>query len=277
MRHSVRPRPALLRALGPCDPPHLIHIAGVRYERVGIFKHDSWAATAHYRGPQGDVVCKFNRVQGILGVPMAWLGRLLARREAAALRRLAGVPGIPAESGPVIVDGAPLANAVAHEYVPGQPLSARDKPAPAFFADLAKLLRAVHQCGMAYVDLHKRENILVGTDGRPWLIDFQVCFHARPAFLRRHAVVRALLHGLQQGDRYHFAKHVHKHQPELAGQLPECAERPAWINAHRVIAQPLRRLRRQLLTLLGVRAGKGRATSEAFAEDAVRRDLEHAA
>ena len=45
---TVRPRPALFRALGRHDPPSEIEVAGDLYRRSSVFKHDSWAATALY-------------------------------------------------------------------------------------------------------------------------------------------------------------------------------------------------------------------------------------
>src|SRR5207249_2980767 len=152
------------------DPPEEIELRRRRYFRVDIYKHDSWAATGRYRGPDGDVVCKFNRVQSIFGLPMSWLGRWLANRERAMLQRLADVRGIPAECGPVSCRGRVLKNAVAHEYVPGRPLAPHDWPGDAFFYELLTLLKETHARGIAYVDLHKGENIVRGQDGRPYLI-----------------------------------------------------------------------------------------------------------
>ena len=70
-----------------------------------MLKHDSWAATAVYRGPAGRIVCKFNRQQPIFLFPMRWLGRMLARREASFLLRLADVANVPSLTGDVYVDG----------------------------------------------------------------------------------------------------------------------------------------------------------------------------
>src|SRR3954470_4616737 len=136
MKRGVRPRPPVLRALGLYEPPETIELRGQSYARVDVFKHDSWAATARYRGPSGDVVCKFNRMQPIGVFPMRWLGRWLARRERAMLTRLAGVRGIPAECGPVSSGGRVLSNAVAHEFVPGRPLARHDWPGDEFFREL---------------------------------------------------------------------------------------------------------------------------------------------
>ena len=67
--------------MGLYDPPLSVRVEGRVYRRLEILKHDSWAATAVYAGAGGRIVCKFNRQQPILGIPVAWLGRFLARRE----------------------------------------------------------------------------------------------------------------------------------------------------------------------------------------------------
>jgi hypothetical protein len=271
MQPAVRARPPLLRALGSSDPPDEIELNGQTYRRVDIFKHDSWAATARYRGPR-DVVCKVNRTQPILGLPMIWLGRWLAARERAILRQLSGLAGLPAECGPVFCGGRRLPTAVAHEYIPGRPLGSRDRPGDTFFPRLLTLLEEVHRRGIAYVDLHKRENIVVAEDGSPQLVDFQVCFCLPAPWLARIPPLGMVLRALQRLDIYCVAKHIRKHRPD---QLPlvasrQDARRPWWINVHRFFAVPLRQLRRSLLVAIGVRQPGGRAASEAFAEDAFR-------
>src|SRR5687768_11315152 len=91
-----RERPPLLRALGPKDPPEAVEVAELRFERRRIYKHDSWAATALYCGPGGRrIICKFNRQEAILGLPMNWLGRRLARRESRFLALMADHPLVP--------------------------------------------------------------------------------------------------------------------------------------------------------------------------------------
>jgi hypothetical protein len=271
MSRPSRPRPALFRALGRAEPPVRVEIDGERYELDHVYKHDSWAATARYRGASGMVVCKLNRIQPILGLPMRWLGKRLARREAAFLRRLDGLAGVPAGCGTIRVEGRLQEHAVAHAYVPGEPLRSRHKLNDHFFTSLRALLAAVHFRGIAYVDLHKRENILVGQDGAPHLIDFQVCFGVWSKRWANTVLGRQLLKALQDADWYHLAKHVTRHRPDQAGLILSLqAARPWWIQAHRVVAVPLRQMRRRLLAWLGVRQHGGRAETETFPEEAVR-------
>jgi hypothetical protein len=265
-----RPRPALFRALGKDEPPLCVTIAGRDYQRQEIYKHDSWAATALYQSGTHKVVCKFNRKQSILGLPMAWLGRWLARREAGFYARLADLPSVPKPCGSIAVDGVVLPNAVGHDYVEGRPLKETDRFPPAFFDALEGQLAQVHERGIAYMDLHKRENIILGADGRAYLVDFQVSFGASPRSWFLPA--RWLLRLFQNGDRYHLLKHrvrlgLHS-SAERDRMLDEA--RPLWIRLHRFFAQPLRALRRRLLVLIGVRKGDGRAQSEHFTEDGLR-------
>ena len=82
---SIRPTPAAAAACaGRDEPPGEVEIDGQRYRLLRVVKHDSWAATAFYTGPDKQVVCKFNRQQRVGLIPMGWLGRWLARREAHA-------------------------------------------------------------------------------------------------------------------------------------------------------------------------------------------------
>lgn len=285
-RQPVRPRPPFLRALGRREPPERIQLPpppgappaaqGQAYALVRVFKHDSWAATALYRpllvAAAPLLVCKFNRQASVFGLPLAWLGPLLARREGQFLTRLASTGRVPA----VYVrvhdgQGRPLRHAVAHDYIEGQPLARHLPLDDAFFPSLQALLAQMHGQGLAYVDLHKMENVLVDRQGRPWLIDFQVSF-ALPARQPWRRLARPLFGLLSSGDTYHLMKHWIRLRPDQCGLGPADLDRyrPAWIRWHRRIGVPLRRLRRQLLVWLGVRDRSGRASSEHFAEEALR-------
>ncbi len=265
-----RPRPAVLRALGKHDPPLEISVDGMVFQRERIFKHDSWAATALYHSDDGSrVVCKFNRCQPIFFLPMRWLGRVLARREAEHLRLLADVPQVPSCCGSVFADGHDAPHAVAHAYIPGRPLRMVDRVSESFCDELIELTDSIHSYDMAYVDLHKRENVLVGSDGKPYLIDFQVSWALTTPGARRSKFLRWILRQLQAADSYHLRKHLVLLDPARFGTMNSCSQnRPWWIRLHRLFARPLRTLRRKLLVLFGVRRGIGRVESEHFAEDA---------
>ena len=280
---AVRPRPAVFRALGADDPPATVEIAGAVFRLHEILKHDSWAATGIYDSASGRALCKFNRRQSIGWLPMKWLGRRLAAREAAFMERLAGIEGIPVSLGPVSVDGHELHHAVSRRWIAGHALMPGERVDAEFFPRFRRLLAAVHARDVAHVDLHKRENILVDERGRPHLIDFQISF-ALPRGSRLAALLfGGLLRMLQRCDDYHLLKHEIKHRPDQA----RCAAaeldrvRPWWIRLHRCVAVPFRRVRRGLLVALGIRSADGQASSEAFPEIAHRplqaRPARHAA
>lgn len=271
-----RARLPLFRALGANDPPAEITIrTGLEqqvYRRQTVFKHDSWAATALYEGPAGLAVCKFNRQQSILGWPMHGLGRVLAERETDILCRLADLPHVPRWLGSVYHEGRRLDHACARSYIPGHPLGAREKVRADFYERLTATLLAMHQRGMAYVDLHKRENILVGDDGAPYLIDFQISFALPKRLPDAASPLHSCLRLLQEADWYHLGKHRRKAQGD--NRRVPWQELPWFIRAHRLIGWPVRELRRRLLVALGMRVGNGRAETEQFPEDAVRRMLD---
>jgi len=272
---TARPRPPLFRALGAADAPLEVVVDGQRYRQIELFKHDSWAATALYQGATKRIVCKFNRVQPLLGLPMTWLGRRLAEREHRALTRLANLPQVPAALGPVFASGRQLRHAVAREFIAGHPLRKDERVDSDFFPTLRAALRAMHRRGIAYVDLHKRENVIVGDDGRPYLVDFQICFDVTQPRFHWLPGVQFVFDQLCVGDLYHLEKHVRRADADALAYHPP--EIPAWLRLHRLVAVPFRQLRRRLLVARGIRTGRGAVASEVFAEDAVRRESSQAA
>ncbi len=272
---AKRARTKLFRALGSADPPQLISVSGQPCEQIETFKHDSWAATALYKSPTEKVVCKFGRTEPIFGIPMTWLGRWLARRETRLLDAMRDVTNIPAPAGEISVDGKILHTAMARGYVAGHPLTRQEQVSDQFFDQLAALLSKLHERNFAYVDLHKRENVIVGDDGEPHLIDFQISFHLPDRWPGNSWPMRKLLHVFQRADEYHRLKHVVKCRPDLfsAEELAAAKRRPWWIYLHRAIAVPFRTVRRKLLVMLGIRKGKGMAHTEHTPEEAVRREI----
>jgi predicted Ser/Thr protein kinase len=266
-------RPALLRALGNDDPPEQVTVRGATYQKADVLKHDSWAATAIYRNDaRGRIICKFNRAAPVFGIPLAWAGRALARREARFLRQLADVETIPNDLGDVSVEGRVLSNAIARDYIDGEPLRVKQKITPRIFEELQDLVQTMHKRDMAYVDLHKLENIVVDRNGRPYLIDFQVCFDISARWPGNGRFARYFLTKLQEIDIYHLNKHLVRHLPETltAEQIRQKSTIPLLIRINRRIGTPVRTARRKLLVLIGVRDAGGSASSELEPEDSYR-------
>ena len=91
---------------------------------------------------------------------------------------------------------------VAREYLKGHPLGDREAVDDHFFPALRDLLHAMHERRVAYVDLHKRENVLVSESGEPCLFDFQISFDW-PKWLP----IRPVFSILSGSDDYHLLKH----------------------------------------------------------------------
>lgn len=240
--HPSRPRHGWLYALPSARLPAQVRCAGRTYTLVHTYKHDFFAATGLYESAGQLAVLKIGRVTDCFGWPLDWIGRFLTNREVHALTVLAGTPGVPRLIGRVGRNG------LLRVYVPGHPLERRERVAEEFFPRLESLLTRVHAAGMAYVDLNKRQNILVGEDGAPYLIDFQISFHPRRSFPGS----RWLLRRLQSADRYHYLKHKRRLRPDQL--TPEERRRvetlSPWIRLHRFFARPLTHLRRRALTRL---------------------------
>jgi len=96
-------------------------------------------------------------------------GRFLVWREKKAYERLAGIKGIPVFYR--AVDGL----AIIMEEIQGKKLKAvhRTTGIPEkFYNELNDLLNAIHSAGLAHCDLKRTPNIIVGDDGRPYIVDW---------------------------------------------------------------------------------------------------------
>lgn len=266
-----RPRPPWLRALGLAEPPEEITVEGVFYQLAEIFKHDSVAATALYRSvPDArEIICKFNRQQSLFGLPLRWLGNRLGRRERFFHTLLADLPCIPRLRSPVSAGGAELEHTMAHDFVPGNVLKKTDRLPAAFFDAIATHISCLHERGVFLLDLEKRENIIVGDDGDPHLIDFQIALHIPPK--ANFPFAERLRRELRRCNEYYLAKHKFRHATEGACSQEELdAMRPLLIRMHHIFVQPLIWVRRRVLVLSGVRTGKGKRDSEHFIEVGLR-------
>ncbi len=99
------------------------------------------------------------------------VGPILIRREYGALRKLFGVEGVPRLVGRID------RYAFAIEHVPGVSLdqSLPKQPDDAFYTDLRHVIDDMHSRGVAHCDLRSRGNVMLGSDGRPYVIDFAAC------------------------------------------------------------------------------------------------------
>ena len=234
-----------MRALGSDDPPARLEVSGRALRHLATAKHDFWAATGFYEDDAGGrAVLKIYRTARFAGAPLRWLGRWQCGREIAFYRHLADLSCVPTLLGRV-GDTAYL-----RSFVAGHPLS-HERPVPeGFWPRLDAVMREVHRRGVAYVDSNKPENILVGDDGYPYLIDFQIAWRCGPR--ADHAFGRWWLARLQREDLYHVLKHKRRFGREsmTPTELESVRRRSLLIRVHRVINWPYRMMRRLLFRWL---------------------------
>jgi len=110
---------------------------------------------------------------------LRWLARLLAAREARALRALQDVEGVPTL---LSWDGTLLTRA----WLDGSAMQIARPRSPDYFRAARRLLARVHRAGVAHNDTAKEPNWLVRPDGMPALVDFQLAgvFPRRGRFFR---------------------------------------------------------------------------------------------
>lgn len=238
-----------LYACGTAGLPPTAFIQGRQWTLHRTFKHDFFAATGLYGSSQEmdqppkettQMVLKISRVQPFLGLPTAWFGRFLKKREYRLLEQLQTLDQVPRLAGEYGRNG------FAYHFIEGQSLDEKPVLPDTFFDDLKLLLHNIHQMGFCYLDFNKRGNILLGKDHRPYMIDFQISVRLhRPLFDRLRRI-------LQREDYYHLLKHKRRLRPDLLTESEKALSqhRSFPIRIHRFLTVPLRTLRRRLLALL---------------------------
>ncbi len=232
-------------ALGADGLPAEVTVGRRVWRLQQTVKHDFFAAVGFYADDDGrQAVLKVGRTRAFHGVPMGFVGRWLTDRETRAYAKLAGVKGVPALIGRWGEAG------FLHDYVPGAPLRRGDVIPVDFFEHLMTLLETLRRAGLTYVDTNKPENVLLGTDDAPWLIDFQIHFDVVdiPA-LCRGTLGRWLLEMFHRSDVYHVLKHKRRFCPDrLTEAERQRLQRRSWpIRLHRFLTRPYFMLRRPMM------------------------------
>jgi hypothetical protein len=228
-----------MRALGRGELPATILLSGVEYHLVRTVKHDFFAATGFYDDAAGRrVVLKVGRTQEFAGIPLLWVGKLSCRRELRFHRKLQDIEQVPRVLGTLGETGFVM------DYVAGHRLCDVPRVPDGFFRELQDLMETLHDRDIAYCDANKTQNILVGTDGRPHLIDFQISGDLET--LGRGWLGRRILAQLQWEDAYHVLKHKSRLRPdELMQDERRRADRKSFVlRAHRFLLKPYFKIRR---------------------------------
>lgn len=153
-----------------------------------------------YRGPGGAFVVK----EALGSMLRKRVSEGSIRRERKVYRRLSGVPGIPKCFG--LLDDKYLVL----EYVSGDSyrrLENRLDNREHFFSSLLTTLEGMHKAGVAHGDLKRKDNILVGPNQEPFIIDFGIAIIAEG---RRGFVFNLI----RQADRNAWIKHKYQGRME---------------------------------------------------------------
>lgn len=252
-----------MKALGKRELPKEIEVGGRRFAWNRTFKDDFFAVTAVYEEKGERVLLKVNRQASFFGFPLRWVGRFLANREAFAFERLRETDGIP-----MLIEKW-SDTGIVREFVPGHPLAKGERVSDDFHGRLRKLIDQIHACRMAYVDLEKCENVLVGDDGKPYLFDFQIAWHLPRAWGGELWPMRRLRQFLQDGDLYHLSKLLRRTRPDLMSpeELAASYRKPWYVRFHRFVTWPFTWVRRKILDRIDPKrkgSERGRVSDEKF-------------
>ncbi|MBN1832133.1 MAG: hypothetical protein JW896_08475 [Deltaproteobacteria bacterium] len=97
------------------------------------------------------------------------VGRFLVWRESKAYKRLAGLQGVPRFFRSI--DGI----ALILEEIPGNNIEEVEKKEilpKEFFEELRRLVERIHKRGLAHCDMKRAPNILLGHNGKPYIVDW---------------------------------------------------------------------------------------------------------
>jgi predicted Ser/Thr protein kinase len=204
-------------------------------------KNDVMGLVERVDGPAGPVVRRVARGGRIPGTGV--VARVLLRRERRALERLEGVFGVARLVKDAAYAAAPSrdgrvprqSHVLMRSWVDGVPLQQASELPENFFDLVLGLVQRLHAHGVCHNDLHKEANILVGEDGYPALVDFQLAsIHGRDDRKFRVRVME---------DIRHVEKHRYKYLSRGGSRRATDVGPPA-------------RKRRSLIAHLWLRLGK---------------------
>jgi predicted Ser/Thr protein kinase len=161
-----------------------------------LLKKDAFGQVSLIHTKTGPLIRRDTRDAAIA---LRWIARRLLAREARALAVLEELDGIPAL---IRSDKSTLDRT----YVDGVPMQEGRPGDIEYFHAAARILRRMHRLGVVHNDLAKEPNLLLTSDGRPAIVDFQLSW-----FVRRRG---PLFRTLAREDIRHLLKHKRTYCPD---------------------------------------------------------------
>ncbi len=211
--------------------PPSVTIDGQEYTFQRLLKEDFFSLNLLYTNPRHEgyvlKLSDFRFVGSWLFQPVAaWI----SKREYTIYQMVADIPGVPT-LGPRcgkrgywhrFIEGNTL-HEIERKIIDTCQLAAGDPAfgsqetmlAPDFFEQLRAIVQEVHRRRIFYVDLNKRGNIICSTEGKPYLIDFQICLHMPPRRGWLGDLTEKVFARFKQEDLYHVYKHKKTFQPQF--------------------------------------------------------------
>jgi tRNA A-37 threonylcarbamoyl transferase component Bud32 len=183
-------------------------LSNLAEKKIATLRKPSSTRPALYRIEEGDARAVVKDYSVNRWVFRNLIGRFLIWREKKAYRRLKGVKGVPA------LYGAVGGLALVLEEIQGRSLEGLEKKgrlSPEFFEALRDLVERVHRRGVCHCDLKRAANVLVGDDGRPYLIDWSAAILEREF---RFFPARLIYRRFMLDDRHAAIKFQLRHCPE---------------------------------------------------------------
>jgi len=211
--------------------PQHVMIDGQEYTFQRLLKDDFFSLNLLYTNSRHEsYVLKLSDFRFVGGWLFRPLAAWISKREYTIYQMVADIPGVPA-LGPRFgrrgywhrfIEGNTLheieRQIIGHcQVAAGDPAfgSQKTRLASDFFEQLKAIVDEVHRRRIFYVDLNKRGNIICSTEGKPYLIDFQICVHipTRQGWLG--GLTEKIFERLKREDLYHLYKHKKTFQPQL--------------------------------------------------------------
>lgn len=224
--------------------PESLEIKGEIYRYEKILKEDFFSVNTLYRAESGTrYVLKLSDFRFLLGFLLTPLAILMSHREYRIYSMVADLPLVP-ELGPRFGVRGYL-----HKFIEGSTLHELEREGKKdlpdnFFDGLKETIDEIHRRRIFYMDLNKQGNIILGDDGLPYLIDYQVCIH----FKYRNRLLDGLFNLFIQEDIYHLYKHKRHFRPDLMTdeekKLAERSEFGKLVNKY--YGDPYRKIKRKI-------------------------------